>query len=96
MKLRLREQDRVRAAGARVDFGELALQNKFKCPDCHSIVYSRKSGFCGVCGGALPSNFLFNGFEKLRVQALLEFERARHRAWLLKRNAVHLPILAAQ
>lgn len=77
------------------DFAHLA-KNKFKCPQCGSIVYSRKSRFCGVCGHTLPESFLFSPQESARVQSALRSERARHRKWLLKRDDIGWNLLPVQ
>ena len=57
------------------------------CPSCHSIVYSRRHGRCGVCEQKLPENFLFNSDEAEKIDALLTTERQRHKTWLMKRGA---------
>lgn len=66
------------------DLGRLAQANQFRCPGCASIVYSRKSKWCGVCGGTLPANFLFSQTEAARVSSTLRRERLLHREWLFK------------
>jgi hypothetical protein len=57
-----------------------------RCPECDSIVYSRRHKLCGVCSQPLPEELLFSSFEAHRVEALLIDERRRHRQWL-ERNA---------
>jgi len=64
----------------------LASRNCFQCPHCASIVYSRTSRFCGVCGTNLPANFLFSPAERSGIKTLLQRERDRHRAWLHRRD----------
>ena len=33
---------------------------EYRCPNCQSPVYSRKSKICGVCEKPLPDTLLFN------------------------------------
>lgn len=73
-------------ASAEFDWALLISRNKFKCPSCDSIVYSRKSRFCGVCGTNLPASFLFSQTERAGVSRLIESERSKHRAWLSRRD----------
>jgi hypothetical protein len=54
------------------------------CPSCHSLIYTRRHGRCGVCERPLPANFLFSCAETQRLEAVLQTERQRHRAWLSK------------
>lgn len=53
-----------------------------RCPECNSIVYSRRSKLCGVCGESLPAELLFSPDEARRIQKLLESERQRHKKWM--------------
>jgi len=55
-----------------------------RCPSCNSIIYSRRHDRCGVCERILPESFLFNSTEVEKVDALLEIERQRHKAWLMR------------
>lgn len=71
---------------AAIDWAHLATRNNFKCPSCSSIVYSRKSRYCGVCGQHLPASFLFSKAERESVSSLMQAERARHRQWLSRRE----------
>jgi hypothetical protein len=57
-----------------------------KCPECASIIYSRRHRLCGVCSQPLPEHLLFNMREAQRVTQLLEQERMRHRQWLQQRS----------
>ena len=59
-------------------------QPRVRCPECHSIVYSRRHPLCGVCGAELPPQLLFSDMESARVAALLKAERERHREWMSK------------
>jgi hypothetical protein len=74
------------AAGSSLDAPFLERRHwphkKFRCPECNSIVYSRRNKLCGVCGELLPSSFLFNDHETFQVEALLRNERERHRRWM--------------
>jgi hypothetical protein len=71
---------------ATIDWALLATRNHFKCPSCDSIVYSRKSRFCGVCGENLPATFQFSQAERATVATLLQTERTKHRQWLSRRE----------
>ena len=31
---------------------------EFKCPECHSLIYSRRAKICGQCGASLPAELL--------------------------------------
>ena len=57
------------------------------CPECKSIVYSRRHRLCGVCNQPLPEHLLFTGSEAQRVTRLLEQERQQHRHWLRQRGS---------
>jgi predicted nucleic acid-binding Zn ribbon protein len=59
---------------------------ELRCPACDSILYSRRSKFCGVCGEALPEELRFTPFEANRVKHLLRTERERHRIWMQRRD----------
>jgi hypothetical protein len=72
--------------GVEMAFAHWRGQNRQRCPKCASIIYSRKSHLCGVCGIALPKSFLFNETERAVVTTLLSEERERHRAWLSRRE----------
>lgn len=52
------------------------------CPQCESIVYSRRSKLCGVCNAPLPQELLFNSTEAERIVRLLKQERQRHKRWM--------------
>ena len=58
------------------------------CPECDSIVYSRRHRLCGACGHLLPAACLFTPVEAENVEILLKTERQRHRAWLKKTSAL--------
>ena len=53
-----------------------------RCPQCNSLVYTRRHRQCGVCEQVLPLSFLFSNHETQKVDRLLKIERQRHRAWL--------------
>jgi hypothetical protein len=57
-----------------------------RCPECHSVIYSRRHKVCGVCNQPLPDYLLFTPMQARRVEELLRFERVRHRQWLEQRN----------
>src|SRR5690606_19948530 len=50
----------------------MPVKNQFRCPKCASIVYSRKSRCCGVCGITLPESFAFSIEETEALKSLLE------------------------
>lgn len=52
-----------------------------RCPSCESIVYSRRSQWCGACGEKLPSEYQFSPSEAQRIENLLRVERERYRKW---------------
>ena len=58
-----------------------------RCPECDSIIYSRRHRLCGVCGQALPDNLLFTVIEARRVETILSAERERHRKWMEQRTS---------
>jgi hypothetical protein len=53
-----------------------------QCPECRSIIYSRRHKLCGVCSQPLPEDLLFTMNEAKRIQRIVDSERARHRQWL--------------
>jgi len=55
-----------------------------RCPECDSIIYSRKSKLCGVCSATLPEEFHLTRQEEARLKQMLEAERNRHRQWLTR------------
>lgn len=46
-----------------------------KCPQCGSIIYSRRNVLCGVCGERLPEELLFQGKEREMVEKNLKAAR---------------------
>lgn len=52
-----------------------------RCTHCDSIVYSRRSQWCGACGEKLPKQFQFSPSEAQRIENLLRVERERFRKW---------------
>jgi hypothetical protein len=54
---------------------------EFKCPACHSIIYSRKNKICGQCGAELPKELLLSD-KQLQI-----FEKERRSAEQRARNA---------
>jgi hypothetical protein len=65
-----------------------ARRGPVRCPECDSIIYSRRHRLCGVCSQPLPEELLFNTREAMRVEALVTAERIRHRKWMEQRAAV--------
>ena len=61
-------------------------QSRIRCPECHSIVYSRRNPLCGVCGSELPPEALFSAVEAARVETLMKLEGRRHREWLEEKD----------
>jgi hypothetical protein len=58
------------------------------CPECNSIIYTRRHRLCGVCGAELPGELLFTAVEASRVKELLKTEQHRHRVWMARRQTV--------
>jgi predicted nucleic acid-binding Zn ribbon protein len=56
------------------------------CPECNSIIYTRRHRLCGVCGEELPEELLFSVMEASRVKELLRNEQHRHRVWMARRE----------
>jgi hypothetical protein len=56
------------------------------CPDCRSVIYSRRHKLCGVCAAVLPDEILFNAAQAQNVSSFMREERQRHRAWLERFN----------
>ena len=69
-----------------VEWASLRFSNKHRCPKCSSLIYSRKSLSCGICGVALPEGIRLEQRERLRIEEMLEDERRRHRQWLSRRE----------
>ena len=57
-----------------------------RCPECRSVIYSRRHRLCGVCNQPLPDHLLFSVVEARRVEDLLRAERNRHRQWMDQRR----------
>jgi hypothetical protein len=81
-------------ASAFVDFTKPRLVRQLtpqrgpvQCPECRSIIYSRRHKLCGVCNQPLPEHLLFTVGESQRIGRILEAERARHRRWLAEHAA---------
>ncbi|MFO1499044.1 MAG: hypothetical protein U1G07_11735 [Verrucomicrobiota bacterium] len=53
-----------------------------RCPECKSIIYSRRHKLCSVCAEPLPEQLLFSTTEAERVEQLLRNEQSRHRKWM--------------
>ena len=48
------------------------------CPKCDSIIYSRRSGRCGVCGDLLPKDLLFTDEQRLKIETQIQEDEERH------------------
>jgi len=48
-----------------------------KCPQCGSIIYSRRNVLCGVCGKRLPEELLFTPAERAAVEHDIEVLKQR-------------------
>ena len=57
-------------------------RTNLRCPECNSIIYTRRHKLCAVCGGALPDEMLFSRTEAARVSQVLAAEREQHRTWM--------------
>lgn len=57
-----------------------------RCPECNSIIYSRRHRLCGVCNEPLPDDLLFSLTEAQQVEDLLRTEQTRHRRWMEQRK----------
>ena len=52
-----------------------------KCPECGSVIYSRKNVLCGVCGKRLPDGLLFTATERAAVdRQMIELKRRKQAA----------------
>jgi predicted amidophosphoribosyltransferase len=59
---------------------------EFRCPNCQSPIYSRKSKICGVCEKPLPEELLLSDEQ---VAALMKQTEKEEK----KANEFHLPDL---
>jgi uncharacterized Zn finger protein (UPF0148 family) len=50
---------------------------EYKCPECGSIIYSRRNILCGVCGKQLPPELLFTPEEKEKFDRQLAEDKKR-------------------
>jgi hypothetical protein len=49
------------------------------CPACEAVVYSRRSQKCGICGEALPAEYLFTEEQRSILENEMErMERSHH------------------
>jgi hypothetical protein len=51
------------------------------CPECHSIVYSRRALLCGVCGKRLPDSFRFHGEQAEKIEGELKKAKVILKYW---------------
>jgi predicted amidophosphoribosyltransferase len=47
---------------------------EFRCPYCHSPIYSRKNKICGVCEKPLPKELLFSDQQVADLKRQMEQE----------------------
>ena len=45
---------------------------EFRCPNCDSLIYSRKNKLCGKCGCILPPQLLFNEAQAKAVKKQMD------------------------
>ena len=50
------------------------------CPSCNAVIYSRRSGRCGVCGVELPKDLLFSDEQREKIEEQMARMKADHRA----------------
>lgn len=50
-----------------------------KCPNCSSMIYSRKNVLCEVCGERLPPELLFTAEERAAVERDMADAKRRSR-----------------
>jgi hypothetical protein len=43
---------------------------QFKCPNCGSVIYSRRHPICGRCGEELPESLMFDPATRNQLDAL--------------------------
>ncbi|MCU0794459.1 MAG: hypothetical protein MUF31_00840 [Akkermansiaceae bacterium] len=58
------------------------------CPACDAVVYSRRSEKCGVCGEALPSEFLFTEEQRAIIESEIESMERSHHEFEAKMDAI--------
>ena len=66
--------------------GRGRFAGRHRCPKCSSLVYSRKSLACGICGLPLPEEFRLPEQERTLLAEMLQAERLRHKEWLSRRE----------
>lgn len=62
-------------------------QPQVRCPICNAVIYCRRHKHCGVCAEELPETVRFTESEALKVEAVVQFERRQHRAWMRKEQS---------
>ena len=50
---------------------------EFRCPFCHSPIYSRKNKICGVCEKPLPEELLFSDQQIADLKKQMDAEEKR-------------------
>jgi uncharacterized Zn finger protein (UPF0148 family) len=52
------------------------------CPHCHAIIYSRRSGRCGVCEAELPKSLHFTEEQRAKIEEEMRESEKNHRAMM--------------
>ncbi|MEI9866065.1 MAG: hypothetical protein WDN00_16230 [Limisphaerales bacterium] len=50
---------------------------EFRCPNCQSLIYSRKNKICGLCEKLLPKELLFSDEAIAALKRQMEQEEKR-------------------
>ena len=53
------------------------MESQPKCPECGSIIYSRRIPVCGKCGGKLPESLLFDPTTRKKMEKVIEGDKKR-------------------
>lgn len=51
----------------------------FHCPQCHSIIYSRRSRRCGFCEATLPKSLHFTEEQRAKIEKEMIESEKNHR-----------------
>jgi hypothetical protein len=54
---------------------------EFRCPNCHSLVYSGKNKICGVCEKPLPKKLLMSAAEIIFWKKEMDQEEKREKEY---------------
>ena len=60
---------------------------EFRCPNCHSLIYSRKNKICGVCEKPLPKELLMSDAEIAFWKKEMDQEEKREKEFNQQMNA---------